>query len=176
METAKTLKTRKSVRKYTGELTEEELNAVLAAGEAAPIGMGKFEDMHMTVIRNQDLMHEIDANCAKAFGNPEMIPLYNAPCYILISTPIPDPAQSNIPYSNAACVALNMHLMATDLGIGSCLIWGATMTLCANADLVAKLNLPEGHVPCCGIVIGETSVEFAERDIPEDRIAVSYID
>ena len=39
----------------------------------------------------------------------------------------------------------------------------------------AKLGLPEGHVPCCAVTLGDTDDTFAEREIPADRIAVSYI-
>ena len=51
-------------------------------------------------------------------------PLYGAPCLVVISTPIENPAMGNVQYSNAAMMAEHMCLMATDLGIGSCNIWG----------------------------------------------------
>jgi len=175
METLKAMKTRKSTRSYTGSLSEADLQAVLIAGEAAPIGMGKYEEMHMTVIRDQELMNEINASAAAFFKNPEMVPLYGAPCLILISTKIENPAMGNVPFSDAAVMAENMTLMATDIGIGSCLIWGAIAGLNSNPALVEKLGLPEGHTPCCGVVVGDTTESFVERDIPEDRITVSYI-
>ncbi len=175
METIVTMKTRKSTRSYTGALSEPELKAVLEAGEAAPIGMGKYEEMHLTVIRDKDLLNELDRNAAAFFGDPSRTPLYGAPCLIVVSTAVENPAMGNIPYSNAAVVAMNMHLMATDIGLGSCMIWGAVAALNTNPDLVAKLGLPEGHTPCCGVVIGETTDELVERDIPEERIAVTYI-
>lgn len=34
-----------------------------------------------------------------------------------------------------------------------------------------KLNLPEGFIPCCGIILGRTDYEYIPRDIPADRIA-----
>ncbi|MCD8150260.1 MAG: nitroreductase family protein [Clostridiales bacterium] len=176
METLKTIKTRKSVRSYTGVLTDDELQTVLLAGQAAPIGMGKYETMHMTVIKNKSLLDELDKNAGNFFGDPSRHPLYGAPCLVLISTPIPDPAAGNVAYSNAAIMAETMALAATDLGIGSCLIWGAVAALNTNPDLVAKLSLPEGHTVCCGIVLGETTDELAEREIPADRISVSCID
>jgi len=108
METLKAMKTRKSTRSYTGSLSEADLQAVLIAGEAAPIGMGKYEEMHMTVIRDQELMNEINASAAAFFKNPEMVPLYGAPCLILISTKIENPAMGNVPFSDAAVMAENM--------------------------------------------------------------------
>ncbi len=175
METIVTMKTRKSTRSYTGALTEPELKSVLEAGEAAPIGMGKYDEMHLTVIQDKDLLNELDRNAAAFFQDPSRTPLYGAPCLIVVSTAVGNPAMANVPYSNAAVVAMNMHLMATDLGLGSCMIWGAIAALNTKPELVAKLGLPEGQVPCCGVVIGETTDTLEERDIPSDRIAVTYI-
>ncbi len=176
METLKAMNIRKSTRSYTGNLSEEALQTILNAGQAAPIGMAKYDAMHMTVIRNSALLNELDRNAANFFGDPTRTPLYGAPCLILISTPIPDPAAGNVSYSNAAIMTENMSLAATDIGIGSCLIWGAVAALNQTPELVAKLGLPEGHVPCCGVAIGETTDVLAERTIPTDRISVSYID
>ena len=50
------------------------------------------------------------------------------------------------------------------------------MVVTQNPELVAKLGLPEGHVPCCAVTLGDTDDTFPEREIPADRIAVSYID
>lgn len=45
---------RKSVRSYTGEpVSEEELKAILMAGQSAPIGMAKYETIHLSVITNK---------------------------------------------------------------------------------------------------------------------------
>jgi nitroreductase len=172
METLKAINNRKSVRSYTGVLTDEALKTVLQAGEESPIGMGKYQSVHMTVIQNKGLLDEIDKTAGEFFGDPSRHPLYGAPCFILIS--VEEPA-GNVQYSNAAMMVENMSLAATDIGIGNCAIWGAVAGLNANPELVAKLNLPEGFVACCGVVIGETEETYADRDIPSDRIAVSYI-
>lgn len=175
METIKTFNTRKSVRSYTGKLTKEELDAVLYAAQTAPVGMGKYETMHLTVIENQELLQELDRNAAEFFGDLSRQPLYGAPCLVLISTEIADPAAGNVPYSNAAVMAEHMALAATDMQLGSCLIWGAVAALNTKPELVAKLGLPEGHTVCCGVVIGETEEGFAERVIDRTRVAVSYL-
>ena len=175
METLKAMNTRKSVRSYTGALSDEALQTVLKAGQAAPIGRGKYDTMHMTVIRDKSLLEEIDRAGAAFFGDMKLTPLYGAPCLVLVSTVIADPAAANVPHPNAAVVIENMSLAATDIGIGSCLIWGCINGLNADAGLVAKLGLPEGHTVCCGIVLGETEDALEEREIPADRISVSYL-
>ncbi len=175
METMKAICTRKSTRSYTGALCDKALQQILLAGQAAPIGRGSYENMHMTVIKNPELLTELDKNAAAFFGDPSRTPLYGAPCLVLVSTPIPDPANGNVSYSNATCMVQNMTLAATELGIGSCLIWGAVAALNTNPALIAKLGLPEGHTVCCGITLGEPTEPLTERDIPADRISVSYI-
>lgn len=53
MNTMETICSRKSVRTYTGEqITEEQLNTILKAANAAPVGMGQYEGVHLTVITN----------------------------------------------------------------------------------------------------------------------------
>ncbi|MCD8175792.1 MAG: nitroreductase family protein [Phascolarctobacterium sp.] len=86
-----------------------------------------------------------------------------------------DPFRCNVYYSDAAVMAENMHLMATDMGLGSCLILGTILALGTNKELIKKLNLPEGHVPCCVVIVGGTEEKFPERQIPENKISVSYI-
>ena len=54
METFKTMTCRKSVRSYKSTLSDANLQKILMAAQAAPIGMGKYDTMHMTVIRNTE--------------------------------------------------------------------------------------------------------------------------
>lgn len=175
MEFKKVVACRKSVRSYTGTISDDTIKSILDGAQAAPAGMAKYDTLKLTVIQNQELLDELDRNAASFFGDPSRTPLYKAPCLILISTIIENPAMANVPCSNAAIMAEHMALTATDMGIGSCLIWGAIAALNTKPELVAKLGLPEGHVPCCGVVIGDTAESFKERDIPTDRVAVSYI-
>ncbi len=175
METLKTINNRKSIRKYTGVLSEKDLKTVLMAGEASPIGMGKYGDMHMTVIRDKEILDGIERAANEFFKTINAKPLYGAPCLILVSTKLSGTPMDKVPYSNAAVMAENMHLAATDIGLGSCLIWGAINGLNNDEELIKKLNLPAGHTPCCGVIIGETEEKITERTIPEDRITVSYI-
>ena len=48
-----TICSRKSIRSYTGEnITAAELDVILKAANAAPVGMGQFDSLHLTVITN----------------------------------------------------------------------------------------------------------------------------
>ena len=176
METMKTILSRKSVRSYKEEaVPEEALQTILKAANAAPVGMGKYENVHMTVIRDKELLHKIDRNGAEFFGDLSKTPLYHAPVLIVVSTKLTGTAQDNVPCANVAMIVHNMCLAAIDMGLGSCAIYGATAALAQNKELTAKLNLPEGFTPTGSAVIGMTEETFAEREVPMDRIGTNYV-
>ena len=173
METLQTIFSRKSVKSYTGEpVPQDKRDTVIKAALSSPVGMGKFENVHLTVIENKELLTAIDRNAAEFFGDPARTPLYNAPILVVVSTP----NQGNVDSANAAMVVHNMCLAAIELGMGSCAIYGATKALSANAELVAKLNLPEGFVPTGSAIFGSTEATFELRDIPMDKMVINYID
>jgi nitroreductase len=123
------------------------------------------------VISDQKLLEQIDANAAEFFGNPQMHPLYGAPTLIVVS----GTDEGNVASGNAAMIVHNMALAAVDLGVGHCDIYGAIAALNTNAELVAKLNLPEGHKPIAAIIVGQSDEVYAERTIDENRIRKAYI-
>ncbi len=170
-----TLLKRKSIRSYTGEnITDEELNIILKACDAAPVGMKKYESLHLTIIQNKELLRKIDQLAAEVFKNPNMHPLYGAPTLILISSKNILPHMENVMYSNAAIMSHNIALAATNLNIGSCYIWGAVAAICKNKEILDELNLPEDFVPCAAVCLGETNEEYTKREIPE-RITRVFI-
>ena len=176
MNTMDAICSRKSVRSYTGEpVTAEELDAVLKAANASPVGMGQYNTMHLTVITNQELLGKIEKATAALFGKPDMHPLYNAPTLVLVSVKKPEPMMENVAYSNAAIMVHNMALAATELGVGHCDIWGAIAAVSHDSAILAELKLPEGFVPCCGICLGKTTETYELRDIPANRIEQTTI-
>ena len=53
MELYKALNIRKSIRSYTGEgITDAQLERILTAAYEAPIGMKRYDSIHLTVITN----------------------------------------------------------------------------------------------------------------------------
>ena len=172
-----TICSRKSVRSYTGEsITAEELEVILKAANASPVGMGQFDSLHLTVITNKELLAKIEASAAAMFGKPDMHPLYGAPTLILVSSQKPASMMENVAFSNAAIMAHNMALAATELGVGTCYIWGATAAMGRNPEILAELKLPEGFVPCCAMCFGKTDAVYEAREIPENKIAKSCIE
>ena len=176
MNTIEAICSRKSIRSYTGEsITAEELDTILKAANASPVGMGQFDSLHLTIITNPALLSDIEKATAAMFGKPDMHPLYNAPMLILVSSRKPAPMMENVVYSNAAIMVHNMALAATELGIGSCYIWGAIAAISHQPAILSELKLPEGFIPCCAICLGKTEATYELREIPTDRIAQTTI-
>lgn len=166
-----TLYKRKSIRSYTGEpISKEELETIIKAANASPVGMGQYENLHLTIISNKEILSEIESTTAKMFNNPDMHPLYQAPTLILVSSKTPSPMMENVAYSNAAILVHNMALAATELNVGSCYIWGAVAALNQNKELLAKLNIPEDFIPCCGICLGKTNEQYTLKEVATDKI------
>lgn len=171
-----TICNRKSIRSYTGEsITNDELNTILKAANASPVGMGQFDSLHLTIITNSKILNKIESTAASMFGKPDMHPLYNAPMLIVVSSKAPAPMMENVAFSNAAIMVHNMALAATELGVGSCYIWGAIAALSKNTELLAELELPEGFIPCCAICLGKTEEEYEFREIPANKISQNII-
>ena len=176
METLELLLSRRSIRSYTGEKVSKEVEqAVLKAGYAAPVGMGRYDGLHITVITDPGFLSDLDRAGAEMFGKPDIHPLYGAPELILVSVCPAGETIGNVEYSNAAIVAHNMSLAADDAGAGTVLIWGAIRALNNSPQLVARLGLPEGFLPCCALTLGVTKETYAVRDIPDGRIGTTYL-
>lgn len=172
MELTSIFNTRKSVRSFTGEaVSEETMKKILHAANASPVGQAKYETMHLTVVKNKDILAELEQNTANIFKVENRSFLYGAPELIIVSTTATD----NVGYSNAAIIAHDMSLAAVDEGVGVCHIWGCMIALAANQELIAKLGIPEGFTPACAVAIGKTNETYTEREIPEDRIAANVI-
>ena len=163
MELSEALNRRRSIRSYTGEVADpDQLEAILAAAYEAPIGMGRYEGIHLTVVTRPSLLAAIDAAAARMFGNPDAHPLYGAPMLVGVASD----AEGNVASANVAAVIQNMSLAAVDQGVGSCYIYGATRALAQDAGLLAQLDLPEGLVPLGSIVLGKTDEKYEPRRVP----------
>ena len=164
MELKEAMNIRKSIRSYTGEqISKEQLDAILTAAYEAPIGMGKYDSIHLTIVTNPDLLGEIDACAAKFFGNPSMHPLYGAPMLIVISSH----GEGNVASANVGFILQNMSLAAVEEGVGHCDIYGAIAAVDQNPALLGKLDLPDGFVPLGALAVGKTTASCTKREIPD---------
>lgn len=167
MELADALNQRRSIRSYTGEPpTQEQLDHILTAAYEAPVGMGKYDSLHLTIITNKDLLAKIDKTAATAFGRPDGHPLYGAPMLIVVSSN----AEGNVASANVANVLENMSLAAVQEGVGSCLIYGALSLVAQNDEIIDAMQLPEGYKPVGSIILGQTDDSYEPREVPDERI------
>lgn len=179
MNTLEALFARKSVRSYTGEApTNEELKLILKAANASPVGLKQYDTLHLTVIKSAELLAEIEHAAGAMFGkaDEEFHPLYGAPVLVVVSGKNPAPGMEGTAISNAAIVAHNMAIAATELHLGVCHIWGATAGLARSTETVKKLHLPDDFTPVCAVCLGKTEEAYTEREIPTDRITHTVIE
>lgn len=166
MELMKAIAMRKSTRSYKSEqISAESLNTIINAGCAAPVGMGAYDTVHLTVIQNSDLLDRIAKTTATIFGRTKFNPLYGAPTLVIISGK-PNDKFPNAEIANASCIIENMALAATNIGIGSLYLLGIIYSFNADKELLKDLNLPEGFVPASGIALGHpTEPLTTEREL-----------
>lgn len=162
MELFEAIEKRFSNRKYLDkQISNEDLNKILKAGMQAPIGRGKYEDMHITVIQTKDFLNEIS-------GLADRSVFYNAPTLVIISA---RDDGHGLDKENSACVAMNMLLAATALNLGSIYLNLVIGLIKEHKDVLDKLNLPEGFVPVVGVGLG-----YADgTHIREHEINVDYM-
>lgn len=175
MELMKAISIRKSTRSYKSEqISDESLNTIINAGCAAPVGMGSYDMVHLTVVQNSDLLDRITKTYARINGNPKANPLYDAPTLVVISGK-PHDKYPHAELANAACIIENMALSATDIGIGSVYLWGIISVLCSDKELLKDLNLPEGFIPASGIALGYPSEPLTTEKELKKTIKITTI-
>lgn len=168
METIKTIRTRKSVRMFKdGQLPEDVLNNILAAGCAAPVGMAQYDTLHLTVVQDAGVQKKISGAMAKLMGQDDD-PLYNAQTLVVVSAS-ENKMAPGIEYANAGCIIENMLLAATDCGVGSVYIWGAAVVLRGDEALRKELGIPAEFVPISCAALGYA----AQPDDSEKELKVT---
>ena len=177
MDTFDTILSRRSIRTYTGEaLSTSDLEKILKAAKSAPVGMGLYDQMHLTVVNDCSFIAKADTATAKLMNMEGKHPTYNAPTLIFVSAKKQKPMFTNMMISSAAMIAHNMALEATDLGVGACYLWGVFTAVSNTPDLLEKLDLPEDYELLAAIGIGPTAETYAVREIPDERISTNIVE
>ena len=103
MEFMETIRRRQACRAFQDtQLSGAQLDALLKAANAAPVGMGHYESVHLTVVQNKDLLEKLNVGAAAFMGDPSLRPTYDAPTVIIVSCDKAEPEEMN--YCSAACV------------------------------------------------------------------------
>lgn len=163
MELMKAIAARRSVRSYKQEqISDEQLDSILKAGCAAPVGKNLYENLRITVIQDNSVLSEISSHLM-AMMHTEDDPLYGAPTLIIISSkPMPFPG---IELADTGCILENMMLEATEQGLGSVVIWSSGMAVNTIPGLKEKLSLPDEYTTVAGIVTGYAGTQPQEKEM-----------
>lgn len=184
MEFWEVIEKRRSVRSYTPDpVAPEMLDRVLAAASLAPVGMGAYENIHMTVVSDQDLLEKIDKATAAKMGNPGAHPIYGVPVMVVIST---KPGKFIIPgidNANCGCIMENMMLTAASLNLGGVYLLAATDAIRQSPDILKALDLPEGFIPTASLGLGNPAAGSenmakagADANVRSRRIGINRVE
>lgn len=135
---------RQATRSFTTEaVPEEKLQKIIIAGQAAPVGMGQYENYHFTTITSAAAIAKIEA---AGSGHP----YYGAPAVVIISIKNNGPMEQ----VSAGAMVENMALLATEQDLASCVVAGALQPLLKDEKLASEIKIPTGFVPCISLAVG----------------------
>ena len=121
--------------------------------------------MRLTVIQNRELLDKISA----AYSKSDIF--YGAPTVIAVSSSELEPVN----YSNAGCVAQNMLLAATDLGLGSVYVINLAWACEKDKILVKKLEIEDGFFPIASVALGYPAKETPFKKEFNKKIKINKV-
>lgn len=165
------IKARHSVRKYTDkQISREDLELILEAGNYAPNAGGGQRSM-IVAVHNSELTAKIGRMNLAKFDRSRLIGSYVSKEQPSV---IDDPTMKNGFYgaptvaaifcqngfafraADAFCMAENMLLQATELGISSCIISRGEETFLSDEGqaLLKEWGVPENYSAVCFVILG----------------------
>jgi len=175
-EIIKAIKQRRSVREYEDKPVEKEkINQILEAGMWGPSAKNE-QKWHFTAIKNKEIMRKVtEMMVEKAFNQYPKLKekaktmedpvLYNAPLYVVITTP-EDYKWADI---DGAIAAHDMILAAHSLGLGSCYI-GMVRALKDDEEFKKLLQVPDSHKIIITMVFGYAKEEPEPKERNKDVV------
>lgn len=153
----KNLIERRSIRNFTNEqISKDDLNNIVEAGEYAPSGMGK-QSPKMVVIQNKELIEKIAKINAQIMGR-DTDPFYGAPTLIIVFA---DKTVGTY-IEDGSLVMGNLLNAAHSLGLGGCWIHRAkeTFETPEGKKLLKKWGIEENYVGIGNCIIGHIDGEY----------------
>lgn len=165
------IKARHSIRKYTDkQISRNDLELILEAGNFAPNAGGGQRSM-MVAVHNAELTAKIGRMNLARFDRSRLLGgyvsseqpstiddptikngFYGAPTVVAIF------GQDGFAFrvADAFCMAENMLLQATELGISSCIISRGEETFISDEGqaLLKEWNIPENYNAVCFVILG----------------------
>ena len=160
---------RQAVRDFaTRKVASSDLDEILDAGQAAPVGMGEYEKFHLTLCTDTNVISRIESDSVST-------PYYGAPAVILVSAQKQGASVGAMEYVSAGTIVENMALTATARGLASCVIMGALGPLSKDTQLLADMKIPQNFVPVISLAVGypnkpQVTPEKSRHEIETDKI------
>ena len=196
MEFDKVLSIRQSTRRYLAKQIEsEQISAIIEAANRSPVGSNLYKDIHITVVQDQKKLLYLCEAAWKRFSSKDKVKeiagdtvteerandrtpnlFYGAPTVFFISHRKQN-LQAGIEWANVTTVTNQMHLAATNLGLGSVYMWGAleSMRLFPELDHTDVLELPDGFEPLIALAVGYPEKELENNPKQHAPISVNFI-
>lgn len=148
MSIRKAIYDRQAIRDYAAQKVESrDLDEILDAGQAAPVGMGEYTKYHLTLLTDTDIISRIESDNVST-------PYYGAPAVIIVSAQKDGAFVGTLESVSAGAIVENMALTATDLGLANCVIMGALGPLSKDTQLLADMKIPQNFVPVISLAVG----------------------
>ena len=175
MDFMKVMHTRQTTRSFQKfALSQGQVELMLQAGQNAPISRGRFEDYHITVIKNPEILAAITSAAKEVTGSTDKDPLYGAPAFFVVSAKEPAKPGS---IASAATIVENMHLQATAELLGSCFLMGIMANGTLDAEGIReKMQIPDGFTPVAEMEAGYPHGYLHDRPRTLEKIAVNIVE
>ena len=109
-------------------------------------------------VQDEEIRKAIDTGTAHAMPVMGDHLTYEAPTLIFICVK-PNPKFVMIPYCGASCIAENIMIEATDLGLASVYIMAVPTVMQGKPELLTKLPISEGFIPVILVSVGHAAKE-----------------
>lgn len=175
METLQAIARRRSTRRFDAgrQVARADIDAIVAAGSAAPVGGGDYQSLHVSVITDGAALADI-VGAAQAAMHSDESPLYGATAFVVLSASAEQKAPG-IEYANAGCIVENMLLAATDRGIDSVYIWGVLAATGGDTALWRRMGVPEGYHLVSGVALGYGADGGAAERTLSVTLSINYV-
>ena len=188
MEFEEVLNLRQSTRKFSDkQISEDDIDKILFAAKRAPVGSNLYKDLHITVVQNQELLLKLCEAAWERFSSRQKVEdiagdtmtaesktkkpnlFYYAPTVFFVSHRKQN-LQPGIEWANVTSIINQMHLAATNLGLGSCYMWGAleSMRMLPEFDHTDLLQLPEEFEPKCALAVGYPEINMHKKTLQHE--------
>ncbi len=157
-ETLKVLKERRSVRRFKAQqISEEQLNQILEAGEYAPSGMGT-QSAIMVAVQNKEMVQRLSKLNSKFTGAPDSDPFYGAPTVIVV---LADSERITC-VENGSLVMGNLMNAAYALGVNSCWIHRAREMFESEEgrELLKEWGIRDSYIGIANCILGYYDAEY----------------